>query len=723
MAEAPPGELQRRVDDLRRTVDRLNFEYFVLDQPSATDDEYDRLVRELRALEADHPELVDPDSPTQRVGATPQGGFAEVVHPRPMLSLSNVYSEDELRAWAARAARFAGDDPDAPSSLRFVTEAKVDGLAVALTYVDGRFDHGATRGDGLDGDDITANLRTIRSIPLRLHEVVGTTVPRVLEVRGEIYMRKADFAALNARLEGESGKTFMNPRNAAAGSLRQKDARVTASRPLRLVTYGIGHTEGGSPPPSHWQALALLRDLGFDASPDARRCATVAEVWEQCRAWQERRHEVPFEIDGVVVKVDDLRTQEEIGYVAREPRWATAYKFPAIQTTTVVEDIVVNVGRTGSLNPLARLRPVAIGGVTVSRATLHNEDEIARKDIRIGDTVVVQRAGDVIPQIVKVIEERRTGSEVPWVPPAVCPSCGTPSHREPGEAMRYCPNAACPDQLRQRIQHFVSRNAMDIAGLGEKLADRFVDLEMVADVADLYTLDWERVAGLERLGEKSAANLRASVEASKTRPLARLIFALGIRHVGEKAGRLLADRFGSLDAIGLASTEEIAAVRGIGGIVADSVHQFFQESRNRDLVAKLSRVGVRTVEEAGPRDAATGHLKGKSFVLTGRLANLTRPEAEARLRQAGAAVSGSVSKKTAFVVAGDEPGSKVERAEALKVPVIDEARLLALLAGRDVGEAITETTAEPGDPPHTAETPSGTGTAVGDGGGNRDAAD
>jgi DNA ligase (NAD+) len=681
MAEAV---VQRRLDELRREIERHNVAYFVLDAPTATDDEYDALVNELRRLEAEHPELVTPESPTQRVGAAPQSGFAEVVHPLPLLSLSNVYSEAELKAWASRAARFAGDDPNDETSLTFVTEPKVDGLAVALTYVDGRFDHGATRGDGFRGDDVSANLRTIRSIPLRLTGDGEVRVPEVLEVRGEIYMRKADFVALNERLDAEGGKLFMNPRNAAAGSLRQKDARITAARPLRLVTYGIGYTRGGDPPPSHWEALQLLRALGFDASPGAKRCATVEDVWAECEAWQARRHEVPFEIDGVVVKVDDLRAQEEIGYVAREPRWATAYKFPATQTTTVVEDIVVNVGRTGSLNPLARLRPVAVGGVTVSRATLHNEDEVARKDIRIGDTVVIQRAGDVIPQVVKVLEERRTGAEVPWQPPAACPSCGTPTRRDPGEVMRYCPNAACPAQLGERIHHFVGRTAMDIAGLGEKLADRFVELGMVHDVADLYRLDWEQVAALDRLGEKSAANLQASIEASKDRPLARLLNALGIRHVGGRAAMLLADRFGSLDAIMAAGADELAGVGGIGPIVAASVHQFFAEPRNRELVAKLKAAGVRTADERSEDHHDGGHLAGKTFVLTGRLTTLSRPQAEERLRQAGAAVAGSVSKKTSYLVAGDDPGSKADRARALKVPILGEDGLLALLAGRSV---------------------------------------
>ncbi|CAA9542693.1 MAG: DNA ligase (NAD(+)) [uncultured Thermomicrobiales bacterium] len=677
--------VQRRLDDLRRQINRFNYEYHVLDQPTATDAEYDALMAELRTLEAANPELVTPESPTQRVGGAPVSGFGEIRHPRPMLSLSNVYDEAELVAWAERAQRFAGGTP-----LTFVTEAKIDGLAVALTYVDGVFHHGATRGDGAVGEDISANLRTIRTIPLRLTPPEGTDLPRAFEVRGEVYLRKDDFAELNARLEAQGAKTFMNPRNAAAGALRQKDAKITATRPLRLITYGIGHTEGGAPPPSHHAALELLRALGFVASPEAMVHGTIEEVWARCEDWLARRHEVASEIDGVVVKVDDVRLQEEIGYVAREPRWATAYKFPASQQTSVVKDISINVSRTGALNPLAHLEPVNIGGVIVQRVALFNEDEIARKDIRVGDTVVVQRSGDVIPYIVKVLDERRTGTEVPFRMPDACPVCGAPTHRAEGEAMRYCTNAACPAQLKELIHHFVGRRAMDIAGLGDKLADRFVELGWVADVADLYTLDWEAVAALDRLGEKSAANLKTSIEASKDRPLARLLNALGIRHIGERAAALLADRFGTLDAVMAASVEEINAVGGIGKILAQSVADFFAEPRNREIVAKLKAAGVRTADARGGDHGGGAMLSGKTFVLTGRLDTLSRGEAEERLRQLGATVSGSVSKKTAYVVAGEDAGSKADRARDLKIPLLGEAELLRILAGESLDPAATD---------------------------------
>lgn len=665
--------VQRRVADLRASIDRWNHEYYVLDQPTVTDAEYDAAMRELRELESAHPELLTPESPTQRVGAAATTGFAEIVHPRPMLSLSNVFSREELLAWTQRALRLSG-----ANRLAFVTEPKIDGLAVALTYVDGIFHHGATRGDGTTGDDISANLRTVRAIPLQLRNQNGH-IPGVIEVRGELYMRKDDFARLNDGITAAGGKAFMNPRNAAAGSVRQKDPSITAARPLRFISYGIGYIERGQTPPTHAAALELLRGYDFEASPGAECWDDIDRVWEACEIWQARRHDLPYEIDGVVIKVDDLRQQEEIGYMAREPRWATAYKFPAIQQTTVVENIVINVGRTGSLNPLAHLRPVNIGGVTVGRATLHNEDEVARKDIRIGDTVVVQRAGDVIPQIVKVIEERRPADAQPWRMPEHCPSCGQPAFRELGEAMRCCTNATCPAQRKERIHHFISRGAMDIAGLGEKLADRFVDLGLIRDVADIYTLDWEAIAELDGLGTTSAANLRKAVEAAKDRPLWRLIHGLGIRHVGERTARLLADRFASLDALMNASSDEIGAISGIGPIIAKATVEFFQEPPNRDLVQRLQAAGVKT---ADGRDGASGAwLHGCTVVLTGRLDTMTRPEAEERLRQAGANITSSVSKKTSLVVAGEDAGSKAAKARELKVPVVDERGLITLLSG------------------------------------------
>ena len=671
---------QQRVDELRSTIDRLNHAYYILDQPEASDDEYDALMNELRAIEEHHPELISPESPTQRIGAVLDGGFPEVRHPVQMMSLSNVYSRDELVAWSQRAQRFAGG-----AALTYVTEAKIDGLALALTYIDGRLDHAATRGDGSVGEDVTGNVRTIRSIPVRLCAAGDTPIPGTVEIRGEVYISRRDFSRLNDGLVESGSRPFMNPRNAAAGSLRQKDPSVTARRPLRFIAYQIGYLNDGVTLTSHHASLEWMRASGFDASPGSERHDDIDSVWTAAERWQERRLDLSFEADGVVVKVDDLHLQQEIGFVARDPRWATAYKFPAMQTTTMVKDIVVNVGRTGSLNPLAHLEPVQIGGVTVSRATLHNEDVIKALDLRIGDTVVVQRAGDVIPQIVSVLPERRTGNEVVWRMPDTCPVCGYPTIRREGESARYCTNPECPERLRQELLHFVSRGAMDISGLGDKLITRFIELGMIHDAADIFALDWDRIGALERLGEKSAAKLRESVDAARTRPLARLIFALGIIHIGERAARLLAERFGSLEELSRAQREEIAAIGGIGPVLADSIVAWFAEPRNQTLSRKLAQRGVRTSEERAGTPASR-HLAGQSFVLTGRLDTMTRPEAEERLRRAGARVTGSVSKQTSYVVAGEDAGSKVMRARELGTAIIDEAALATLLDGESPDE-------------------------------------
>lgn len=678
MLEGASGtmSLERRVDALRKTIEQLNYDYYILDQPTATDAEYDALMQELRQIEAEHPELVSPESPTQRVGATPSARFASVRHPLPMLSLSNIYSREDLDAWAARLQRIL---PGA--TFAYVTEPKIDGLAVALTYVDGVLQQGATRGDGVVGEDITANIRTIRNIPLRLSSRNGAPTPRLLEVRGEVFMRRADFEKLNLRIEENGGRPFMNPRNGAAGSLRQLDPAITASRPLRFLGYGIGMAEELAPIATHLDALQTLHDFGFETPPDARLNATIDDVWAECERWLERRNSIPFEIDGVVIKVNDLRQQEELGIVSRDPRWATAYKFPAIQQTTRINDIVVNVGRTGALTPLALLEPVNIGGVLVSRATLHNEGEIRRKDIRIGDVVVVQRAGDVIPQVVQVMTERRTGNEREFVMPEFCPVCNAPTHRGEGEAVRYCTNSACPAQLKRHVQHFVARGAMDIEGLGEKLADRFVDLGMIRDLGDIYRLDWEQIAALEGLGEQSASNLKASVEASRNLPLQRLIFGLGIPFVGERSARLLADRFHSLDSLIAADVATIDSIPGIGPVQAQGVYDFFQTPENLAVIAKLREAGVRLADEDGNGGPAKGALAGKTVVLTGRLSTLTRQQAEERLRRAGATVTGSVSKKTSVVFAGEDAGSKADRARELGVPILDEQAMLEILEG------------------------------------------
>jgi DNA ligase (NAD+) len=668
--------LERRVDALRKSIEKLNYDYYILDQPSATDAEYDALLRELRDIEAEHPELITPESPTQRVGIAPQGRFSQIRHPLPMLSLSNIYGRSDLEAWAARLERILprGD-------FTYVTEPKIDGLAVALTYSNGQLQRGATRGDGVTGEDVTANMRTIRNVPLRLMGDDTSPVPSVIEVRGEVFMRHGEFEMLNQRIERDGGRPYMNPRNGAAGSLRQLDPAITAQRPLRLLAYGIGYAEGGRAISSHAESLAELRRLGFETSPDAELHQSIEDAWARCEWWLERRSALPFEIDGVVIKVNDLRQQEELGFVSREPRWATAYKFPATQQTSRINDIVVNVGRTGALTPLAMLEPVNIGGVIVSRATLHNEDEIRRKDIRIGDTIVVQRAGDVIPQVVQVITERRTGDEREFIMPERCPVCGSPTHRAEGEAVRYCTNSACPAQLKRHVHHFVSRGGMDIDGLGEKLANRFVDLGMIRDLGDIYSLDWETITQLEGLGETSVNNLRSAVEASKQRPLERLIFALGIPNVGERSSRLLADRFHSLDNLIAADVDTIDSVPGIGSIQAQSVRDFLHTAENLAVIDKFRAAGLKMVDDDAGDGPANGPLAGKTVVLTGRLVNMTRGEAEAALRRSGANVAGSVSRKTSAVFAGEDAGSKADRARELGVPVLGEEQLLQILRG------------------------------------------
>lgn len=669
--------LAASVHALRDKIERGSYDYYTLDSPTISDAEWDAAMRELRALEAAHPELVTPDSPTQRVGAAPAPAFGTVKHPLPMLSLGNVFNEGELREWAARVYKLTGRH-----QVTFVVEPKLDGLAIALTYRDGRFALGATRGDGSTGEDVTQNLRTVRQIPLRLR-VVEPPPPPTLEARGEVFLPKSAFEELNRRRAEAGEPLFANPRNAAAGSLRQLDSRITASRPLAFIAYQLGYVEGatGRLPDSHWERLEWMRDLGLPVSRDAVRVATIDEVCERCRWWQEQRDQLDFEIDGAVVKVDSIGLQEELGQVARDPRWAIAYKFPSVQGVTRLLTIDINVGRTGSINPLGRLQPVEIGGVTVSRATLHNEDEIERLGLLLGDWVVVERRGDVIPKIVATIPARRDGSERPFPWPTACPACGGSLERIAGEAMTYCTNASCPAQVKERIEHFASRGAMDIEGLGGERVELFVELGYLHDVAGIYRLHERReeLLALPGWGEKSVDNLLRAIEASKERPLERAIFALGIRHVGARNAGLLAGRVGSLGALGEITMEELASISGIGPVVAKSIVDFAREPRNRELLQKLVAVGVNPIaarQGANPE----GPLSGKTFVLTGRLEALTRGEATQRLEALGASVVSTVTKKTDWVVVGEDAGSKADRAAALKRPVLDEAAFLQLLA-------------------------------------------
>jgi DNA ligase (NAD+) len=641
MAAADPTQ---RIVELSEQLRYHLYRYHVLDDPIISDAEYDALMRELRAIEEANPQLIIPDSPTQRVGAPASEKFAKVRHPVPMLSLGNAFDEGDLRAWRERVARVLGDD----APIAFVVEPKIDGLAVALTYEHGRFVRGATRGDGEVGEDVTANLRTVSSVPLVLGDGRremgdrGETptpnsqlpTPNSIEVRGEVYMRIADFEALNKRLAGAGERVAANPRNAAAGSLRQKDPSITAGRALRFFAYAVGPFEGITLR-SQWETLELFRALGFPVNRDRRRFEDFEQVIAYTREWMARRDQLEYEADGIVVKVDSFAQQRELGVVGRDPRWAIAYKFPARETTSRLLDIVINVGRTGVITPNAVIEPVTIGGVVVRNASLHNADYIQERDIRIGDYVTVKRAGDVIPYIIGPLVARRDGSERSWAMPERCPACDTPLERAEGEVAYRCPNfGICPAQLVRRLEHFVSRGAMDIAGMGEKQAQLFVERGLIKDVADLYKLDAAVFEGMEGFGEKKIANLLTAIEASKQRPLSRLITGMGIRFVGEVAALALAAGFGSLDALASATAEQIRAIDGIGPAVANSVAQFFSLPANQALVQKLKDVGVQTTGQPAAARAGDG-LSGRTFVITGSLPNLTREQAEALIKSHG----------------------------------------------------------------------------------------
>lgn len=680
---ATEEEARQRAEQLRRAIEYHNYRYYVLDDPEISDAAYDALMNELRALEEAFPELRTPDSPTQRVGAPPLERFEKVHHEVPMLSLGNAFHADDVRRWYRRVCRLAGRE-----QLDLVVEPKIDGLAVTLLYERGRLVRGATRGDGLTGEDVTPNVRTVRHIPLVIpvpaperrradgmppFPPVDGPPPR-LEVRGEVYMRKSDFEALNRRQAERGEKTFANPRNAAAGSLRQLDSRITARRPLSFFAYGVGIVEGVELT-THWELLGYLGALGFPINPDSRLFASLDEALAYADAWLERRHELDYEADGLVFKVNEIALYDRLGITGREPRWAIAYKAPPTEAVTVLEDIVVNVGRTGQVVPTAVLRPVEVGGVVVSHATLHNADYIQERDLRIGDHVIVKRAGDVIPQVVRPLPELRTGAERPWQMPNRCPSCGEPLVRPEGEVAYYCTNVACPAQLVRRVEYFASRNAMDIEGFGSKQAARFVELGLLKDPADLYFLTKEQILAVEGFAEKSAENLLRAIEASKGRGLARLLTALGIRYVGSTVAELLARHYASLDEIMAASQEELEAIEGIGPRTAASLVEWFSRPQNREMVEKLRRAGVR-FERLGPADEeAREPLAGLTFVLTGTLPTMTREEAKAFIQAHGGRVTSSVSRKTDYVVAGEKAGSKLRRAQELGVPVISEEEL------------------------------------------------
>ena len=661
-----------RVEKLRAQIDAANHRYYVLDDPALTDAEFDALLRELVALENEHPELRTADSPTQRVGAPASDRFAPYRHSRPMLSLANSTTEDDLRAFDERARKLAGVD------VRYVCELKIDGLAIALDYDGGLLSRGGTRGDGRVGEEVTPNLRTVKTIPLRLNAV--DNAPAFVEVRGEVYLRKSDFDRLNVAREHKGLPVFANPRNTASGGVRQLDPALTAERRLSFYAYQIAEQRGGAPHATQSDALAYLRALGFRVNENIRQAASIDDVIAYCREWETRRDELDYEIDGVVVKVDDLDLQEKLGTVSRDPRWAIAFKFKAREARTKLRDIVVSVGRTGTLNPNAVLDPVPIGGVTVKSATLHNAAYIESNDIRIGDTVLVTRAGDVIPRVVGPIVDERTGREKRFRMPDTCPVCGADVDHPEGEAMSRCTNAACPAQVYERVRHFASRGAMDIEGLGDVLSEQLIATGAIRDIADIYALDLDALLAVPRLAEKSAGNLLRSIEASKSRGLARVLVSLGIRFVGEQTARILAEDFGSIDAIEAAGEEQLRESDGIGPEVAASVQLFFEQEENRGIVGRLRDAGVDLTAPKRER-AAPGPLAGKTLVLTGTLPNLTRDRASELILAAGGKVTGSVSKKTDYVVAGDEAGTKLAKAEQLGITILDEAGLETLLSG------------------------------------------
>lgn len=673
-----PAEVMAEIGDLRRRIDRANLLYYVKDLPEISDAEYDSMMRRLQELEAKYPRAVTPQSPTQRVGAVPQTEFAVHEHLVPMLSLANAFGEDELRAFDERVHKNLGLPIEEP--VEYVCELKFDGLAVSLTYQDGIMTAGATRGDGFRGENITENLKTIRSIPLDLHhsrqdrECVKP-IPMLVEVRGEAILTHEEFRRINEEREQSGEPTFANPRNAAAGSLRQLDPRITARRRLTMYCYGVGAYQGVDFD-THYEVLCTLGDWGFKVNPNVKLAANIDEVAAYVGEWHTKKEGLKYDIDGVVVKVNRLDYQTRLGSVARSPRWAIAYKYPALQATTVIRDIIVQVGRTGALTPVAVMEPVEVSGVTVSHATLHNEDEIHRKDVRIGDTVVIQRAGEVIPEVVEVVKEKRTGNEIEFHMPEKCPVCGADVVKPEGEAVARCVDLACPAQIRENIIHFASRAAMDIDGVGPALIDQLIENDLIKDPADLYYLTVENIEPLERMARKSAENAVNAIQSSKTAPLSRLIYALGIRHVGERTAAALAEHFGSIDALSTAPEEEIARVPDVGPVVASSARGFFDREQNQEVIRKLKAAGIDPRQE---KRRETEAFAGKTIVFTGALAKLTREQAEQLVYKLGASPSGSVSKKTNLVVAGENAGSKLDKARSLGVPVISEDEFLEMV--------------------------------------------
>jgi len=652
---------RKRVEKLREEIEYHNYRYYVLDQPEISDAQYDRLMRELENLEEQYPQLRTPNSPTQRVGAPPLEAFEIVRHTIPMLSLSNAFDESETKDFDKRVKKFLGTSED----VVYVTEPKLDGLAVELVYERGQFTVGSTRGDGINGENITQNLRTIKTIPLQLIRKEIPT-PGRLEVRGEVIIQLNRFRELNRKREEMDEPLFANPRNAAAGSVRQLDSKITAERPLEIYCYGLGEVTGRTFK-TQWEILQTFPKWGLRTNPHIRRCKNIDEVFEYYHEMSERREKLPYEIDGIVIKVDRLNLQARLGEISRSPRWALAFKFQPKQETTKILDIIVQVGRTGALTPVAVMEPVKVGGVEISRATLHNQDEIDKKDVRVGDTVIIQRAGDVIPKVVQVIESKRTGKEKKFKMPSKCPVCGAEVIKE--EAIHHCIGLDCPAQLKGRIKHFASKRAMDIEGLGVKLIDQLVDKGLAKDVADIYYIKKDELIALERMADKSAQNIIDAIEASKTKPLSKFLYALGIRHVGETTAEYLARHFSRLDDLFHLSEEDLMKVEGIGPEVAASVFQFFRDKKNRDSIELLKKAGVKVIE---PKVKEKGKLAGKTFVFTGALKTFGRDEVRNLVESLGGVTASSVSKKVDFVVVGEDPGSKLDKAKELGVKILTE---------------------------------------------------
>jgi DNA ligase (NAD+) len=665
-----PADIRRRAARLRDEINEHIYRYHVLDKPVISDAVYDQLLRELAELEARYPDLITADSPTQRVGAPPSAAFATVRHRAPMMSLANAFGDEELEAWDKRVRQALGS-----AAVRYVCELKIDGAAVSLTYRDGLLVTGATRGDGTEGEDVTSNLRTIKSLPLRLRV---KKPPQLIEVRGEAYLPRKTFDAVNAERDARGEPRFANPRNAAAGSLRQLDPQITASRPLDIFAYGLGAADGLALR-SHWETLEWLRGAGFRTNPHAARCDSLDEVKAYVRTWTERRAVLDYDTDGVVIKVDDVTQQVELGATTQAPRWALAYKFPAEQAITRLIDITINVGRTGALTPAAVLEPVRVSGVTVTSATLHNEDEITRKDIRIGDWVIVQRAGEVIPEVVAPLVERRTGHERLFQMPDRCPVCGTPVEKPEGEAVARCPNLSCPAQVHERLIHFASRDAMNIEGLGVKLIGQLLEEGLVRDPAGLYRVKKDDLLALERMGDKLAQNVLAAIERSKGTTMTRFLYALGIRHVGAHIAELIAGYFPTPESLKEASFEQVRDVPGIGPTIGESIVNFFKQAPNRRLIKRLLAAGVKPAPPRAIARSGDGRLAAAQVVFTGTLSRWTRGQAEGLVRDAGGVPTDSVTKKTTYVVAGEAAGSKLDKARRLGVKVLSEREFAKLV--------------------------------------------